>query len=70
MICLLKLIRILLQKTCALLVDMMRGLMYRDFGIKHPTQKLSDKMVNVRVNKDGAQSAKLTTRVMITDTRD
>ena len=27
-------------KDLALLVDMMRGLMYRDFGIKHPAQKL------------------------------
>ena len=46
-------------KDLALLVDMMRGLMYRDFGIKHPAQKLSDKMVNVRVNKDGGQSAQI-----------
>ena len=36
-------------KDLALLVDMMRGLMYRDFGIKHPAQKLSDKMVNLKV---------------------
>ena len=33
--------------------------MYRDFGIKHPTQSLSDKMVNLEVNKDGTQSAKI-----------
>ena len=46
-------------KDLALLVDMMRGLMYRDFNIKHPAQKLSDKMVNVRVNKDGGQSAQI-----------
>jgi len=46
-------------KDLALLVDIMRGLMYRDFGIKHPAQKLSDKMVNVRVNKDGGQSAQI-----------
>ena len=46
-------------KDLALLVDMMRGLMYRDFGIKHPAQKLSDKMVSVRVNKDGVQSARI-----------
>ena len=46
-------------RDLALLVDMMRGLMYRDFGIKHPAQKLSDKMVNVRVNKDGGQSAQI-----------
>ena len=46
-------------RDLALLVDMMRGLMYRDFGIKHPAQKLSDKMVNVRVNKDGGQYAQI-----------
>jgi hypothetical protein len=46
-------------KDLALLVDMMRGLMYRDFGIKHPAQSLSDKMVNLKVNKDGTQSAKI-----------
>ena len=46
-------------KDLALLVDIMRGLMYRDFGIKHPAQKLSDKMVNLKVNKDGSQSAQI-----------
>ena len=46
-------------KDLALLVDVMRGLMYRDFGVKHPAQSLSDKMVNLKVNKDGTQSAKI-----------
>ena len=46
-------------KDLALLVDMMRGLLYRDFGIKHPAQSLSDKMVILKVNKDGTQSAKI-----------
>ena len=46
-------------KDLALLVDVMRGLMYRDFGIKHPAQKLSDKMVNLKVNRDGTQSAQI-----------
>ena len=46
-------------KDLALLVDMMRGLMYRDFGVKHPAQSLSDKMVILKVNKDGTQSAKI-----------
>jgi len=46
-------------KDLALLVDVMRGLMYRDFGVKHPAQSLSDKMVTLRVNKDGTQSAKI-----------
>ena len=46
-------------KDLALLVDIMRGLLYRDFGIKHPAQSLSDKMVNLKVNKDGGQSAQI-----------
>ena len=46
-------------KDLALLVDMMRGLMYRDFGVKHPAQSLSDKMVTLKVNRDGTQSAKI-----------
>ena len=28
-----------------MVVDMMRGLVYRDFGSKHPAQSLSDKLV-------------------------
>ena len=46
-------------KDLALLVDMMRGLMFRDFGVKHPAQSLSDKMVTLKVNRDGTQSAKI-----------
>ncbi len=46
-------------KDLALLVDVMRGLMYRDFGVKHPAQSLSDKMVTLKVNRDGTQSAKI-----------
>ena len=46
-------------KDLALLVDVMRGLMYRDFGVKHPAQSLSDKMVILKVNKDGTQSSKI-----------
>ena len=33
--------------------------MYRDFGVKHPAQNLSDKMVNLKVNRDGTQSAQI-----------
>ena len=46
-------------KDLALLVDIMRGLLYRDFNIKHPAQSLSDKMVILKVNKAGTQSAKI-----------
>ena len=44
-------------KDLALLVDIMRGLLYRDFNMNHPAQKLSDKMVKLKVNRDGTQSA-------------
>ena len=32
-------------KDLALLVDVMRGMIYRDFKLPHPAQKLADKMV-------------------------
>ena len=43
----------------ALLVDMIRGLIYRDFDMPHPAQKLTEKLVSLKVNKDGTQSAKI-----------
>ena len=38
---------------------MIRGLIYRDFDMKHPTQELSDKIVNININKKGEKSAKI-----------
>ena len=46
-------------KDLAILVDVMRGLIYRDFDIKHPAQLLSDKMVELKSYKDNTQSAKI-----------
>jgi hypothetical protein len=43
----------------ALVVDMIRGLVYRDFDMTHPAQKLTEKLVNLKINKDGSQSAKI-----------
>ena len=40
-------------KDLALVVDMMRGLIYRDFDVNHPSQKLSDKIVNVNMSRFG-----------------
>lgn len=40
-------------KDLALLVDIMRGLIYRDFDVNHPAQKLSDKIVNVNMSRFG-----------------
>ena len=46
-------------KDLALLVDVMRGMIYRDFKLPHPAQKLADKMVILKTNKAGTVSAKL-----------
>ncbi len=46
-------------KDLALVVDMVRGLVYRDFDMTHPAQKLTEKLVNLKINKDGTQSAKI-----------
>ena len=55
-------------KDLALLVDIMRGLLYRDFNMNHPAQKLSDKMVKLKVNRDGTQSAQIDYST-VTDTK-
>ena len=46
-------------KDLAMLVDVMRGLIYRDFNMKHPSQVLSEKMVDLKTNRDGSQSARI-----------
>ena len=46
-------------KDLAILVDVMRGLIYRDFNIKHPSQVMSEKMVELKINKDGIQTARI-----------
>ena len=46
-------------KDLAMLVDVMRGLIYRDFGMKHPSQVLSEKMVELKTFKNGTQSARI-----------
>ena len=46
-------------RDLALLVDVMRGMIYRDFKLPHPAQKLADKMVVLKQNKAGTVSAKL-----------
>ena len=46
-------------KDLAMLVDVMRGLIYRDFNIKHPSQVMSEKMVELKINKDGIQTARI-----------
>jgi len=46
-------------KDLSLLVDVMRGLIYRDFNQYHPAQDLSDKIVTVSYDRQGQQVAKL-----------
>ena len=46
-------------KDLAMLVDTMRGLIYRDFNMKHPSQVLSETMVELKIKKDGGQSARI-----------
>ena len=48
-------------KDLAIVIDAIRGLAYRDFDMAHPAQLLSEKMVNLKVNKDGNfRTAKIT----------
>jgi hypothetical protein len=43
---------VLLLRDLALVIDSIRGLIYRDFNKSHPAQRLADKMVTVN-NKNG-----------------
>ena len=48
-------------KDLAIVIDAIRGLAYRDFDMGHPAQLLSEKMVSLKVNKDGNfRTAKIT----------
>lgn len=42
-------------RDLGLLVDIMRGMIYRDFDVEHPAQKLSDKITNVKMTRFGPQ---------------
>jgi len=46
-------------RDLALLIDMLRGLIYRDFGLPHPSQELVNKMVSLKTHKNGQQSARI-----------
>jgi len=43
----------------ALSIDTIRGLIYRDFKKYHPAQALADKMVTLKVQRNGQKNAKL-----------
>ena len=41
----------------ALVIDTIRGLIYRDFGKTHPAQNLADKMVTLKIDKTGEKKS-------------
>ena len=42
-------------KDLGLVVDILRGMIYRDFDIQHPAQKLADKIVDLKMTRFGPQ---------------
>tara|TARA_B110000285_G_scaffold8790_1_gene8933 strand:+ start:129 stop:617 length:489 start_codon:yes stop_codon:yes gene_type:complete len=46
-------------RDLAMVVDMIRGLVYRDFDMPHPSQKLSEKLVQLKKNQGSALSARI-----------
>ena len=62
--------KVTFTKDLAVVVDMIRGLIYRDFDMKHPSQQLSDKMVSLNVLKDGSQTAKINYSLVLDKIKD
>jgi len=46
-------------RDLAMMIDCMRGLIYRDFGMYHPAQTLTDKIVSLGISDNGPKKAKL-----------
>ena len=46
-------------KDLALLVDVMRGMIYRDFNLPHPAQLLSDELVDLKTSRNNNVTAKI-----------
>ena len=42
-------------KDLGLVVDILRGMIYRDFDVQHPAQKLADKIVDLKMTRFGPQ---------------
>jgi len=51
--------KITFTKDLAMVVDTLRGLIYRDFGMKHTSHSLTDKLVDIKQLKNGHRSAKI-----------
>ena len=49
--------KITFTKDLAMVVEAMRGLIYRDFGMRHTSHTLIDKIVDVKQMKNGHRSA-------------
>jgi len=47
------------MRDLSLVIDSIRGLIYRDFNKYHPAQALADKMVQIKVQRNGQKNAKL-----------
>ena len=47
--------------------NILRWMIYRYFGLQHPAQKLSDKMVDLKTNRNGTLSAKIDYSKVIDD---
>ena len=56
-------------KDLAMIIETIRGLLYRDFDFKHPAQLLADKTVKLIQNKSGVKSAQIDySKIMIDST--
>ena len=51
--------KVTFTKDLALVIETLRGLLYRDFDLKHPAQTISDLTVSLNFNKSGGTSAQI-----------
>lgn len=56
-------------RDLALLVDILRGMIYRDFKVEHPAQKLSDQIVSLNYSKLGDPTAKIDYSKVVSNTK-
>jgi hypothetical protein len=43
-------------KGLSILIDILRGILYKDFNVNHPAQKMIDKMVKIKETRSGPQA--------------
>ena len=56
-------------RDLALLIDMLRGMIYRDFNVEHPAQRLSDEIVSLNYSKSGDPTAKIDYSKIVSNTK-